>query len=143
MLRKWKLNDKWVVRDISFEVIALLIVEKQIMTFSWDFWFSNGWLQTNVIFEADWCIILIIRPPPLICWVSYGWPVGCVKEEETDISIAKPRIYKAAGSGIMKWYFQASVGYTCCLLFINQSSTNSLRSVPQVYQFIFLHTKNF
>ena len=26
---------------------------------------------------------------------------------------------------LIKWYFQVSVGHTCCLLFINQGSTNS------------------
>ena len=28
------------------------------MTFSWKLWFLIGGLQTDVMFEADWCIIL-------------------------------------------------------------------------------------
>ena len=106
------------------EVIALLIVEKSTKTFSWNFWFSNGWVQTDVIFEAEGCIILTINSPPPICWVSYRWPVG--------INIVKPCLRKVAGSGINERYFQASVAYTCCLLFINKDSTNSVHIVPQV-----------
>ena len=40
---------------------------------------------------------------------------------------------------LMKLYFQASVGYTCYLLFINQGAANSVRSVQQVCQFISIY----
>ena len=44
---------------------------------------------------------------------------------------------------LIKWYFQASVGHTCCLLIINQGLTNSVRSLPQVCHFILVYAKKF
>ena len=41
----------------------------------------------------------------------------------------------------MKLYFQALVGHTCSLLFINHGSANSLHSVLQICQFILVYAK--
>ena len=93
------------------EVIAQLIVEKSKITFSWNFWFSNGCFQADVIFEGDGCIILTTKPPLR----PYHWSVSCVRRGKNDINIAKSYIHKAADSGINEIFPSFSWTY---LLFI-------------------------
>ena len=130
------------------EVISGLIVEKVVMIFSA---VSGFWIvKTDVIFEADGCILLI---PPIL-EVSYGLSAGSIRREENVINIAKPCIHKV--QELVKCYFQLSsvedmLLKTCFLLFMKQGLTNSVYSVPQanlfqfgiiLCQFILVYTKN-
>ena len=113
---------RWVVKRLKFVSYCMINcgetgndIFPKILVFEW--------LQVDVIFEADGCIKLISPPPsstPPNCWVSYRWPVGCIKREENDMNIAKPSIHKAAVSGINEMIFP-SFSWTYLLFIIHQS----------------------
>ena len=104
------------------------------MTFSRNFWFLNGYRLTSYL-----KLMCVSNWSPPNCWVSYRWPVECIKREENDI--AKPSIHKAAVSGINEIF--PSFNSTFLLFFINQGLTNSVHSVPQLCQFILVYVKKF
>ena len=113
------LHDKWVVKTLKSWSYCMINCKETDMTFSRNFRFSNGLLQADVIFKADRCIISTPNlPSHHNCWVSYCWLVGCAKRKENKISIAKPCIYKAAGSGIHEMIFP-SAGWTYLLFIIH------------------------
>ena len=71
-------------------------------------------------------IILTTHPPVVECHIVGQRDVS--KERKMTQTLQNHAYIMQLVQGLMKWYFQASVGHTCCLLFINQSLTNSLRS---------------
>ena len=101
-------HDKWwVVKRLTCASYCMINCGETGNDISWNFWFSNGWFQADVIFKADKCIILTHNSPsPCNCWVSYSWPVGYGKrEEKNDTIIAKPSTHKATGSWINEMIF--------------------------------------
>ena len=105
MVKKWNLivilslKHNELLRGLSLEVIWWLNVEKLVMIFSV---ISGFWIVTGRHHIWSWWVYL--NDPPNF-WVSYHWPVGCVKREENVINITKPWTHKAAGSGINEMLF--------------------------------------
>ena len=121
-------------------------------------WLISGWCHIWSWWVDHTEPSSLLPPPPLPppsspnCWGSYHWRVGCAKRDENDISIAKPCIHPYVCmvlqclcqlvQELMKWYFQASAGHSCCLLFINQCSANIVTAVYHNYISLFLYPPN-
>ena len=110
-------NDKWVVKRLKFGSYCMTNCGETGTYILPEFldleWLISGWLHI-----LSWqVIILTSNPTYLNCWVSHCWPVGCTKRDQNDINIAKPCMYKMAGSGINEMIFP-SFSWTY-LLFIS------------------------
>ena len=119
MIKKWNFaviftaNDTWVVKRLN----AWLIVEKPVMTFS-AFWMVTGWRHI----WSWWVNYIDLSANPSLssnCWVSYCWPVGCIKREQNDINIARPSIHKTAISGRISEMIFSSFSWTYLLFIIH------------------------
>ena len=151
MLKKWNFaviliqDIRWVVKRLKFVSYCMINcgetgndIFPKILVFEW--------LQVDVIFEADGCIKLISPPPPpphpiVECHIAGQWDVS--KERKMTWTLQNHPYIRQLFQELMKWYFQASVGRTYCLLFINQGLTNSVHSVPELCQFILVYPQKF
>ena len=122
------------------EVIVWFIVEKLTMTFYRNFWFSNGWFQSDIIFETDRCNHIDPPPPNVVCHIVSQWDMS--REKKMSQTLQDNEYIRHLVQELMKWYFQSSVGHTFCLLFINQGLINKLHSASQACQFILVNAKN-
>ena len=100
----------------------------------------NGIFLEIVVFDwltSDWCHVwswLVYHIDPTL---NFFVILLEEKREENNIqAYIRQLVWE-----LIKWYFQALVGHTCCLLFINHGSADSLRSVLQVCQFILVYAK--
>ena len=81
-------------------------------------------------------------PHPIVeCHIAGQWDVS--KERKMTWTLQNHPYIRQLFQELMKWYFQASVGHTSCLLFMNQGLKNSVQSVPQLCQFIVMYAKKF
>ena len=110
------------------------------MTFYRNFWFSNGWFQSDVTFETDRCNHIDPPPPNVECHIISQWDMS--REKKMSQTLQNHAYIRHLVQELMKWYFQSSVGHTFCLLFINQGLINKLRSASQACQFILVNAKN-
>ena len=85
--------------------------------------------------EVDGCIKLI--PPQLLSVISL---VSGKKERKMILTLENHSYIRQLFQELMK-HFQASVGQTRWLFFINQGLPNSLHNVLQLSQFILVYAK--
>ena len=81
-----------------------------------------------------------IDPPIVECYIAGKWDVS--KERKMTLTLENHPYIRQLFQELMK-HFQASVGHTRWLFFINQGLTNSVHSVLQLCQFILVYAKKF
>ena len=114
---KWKMSSQ----EQNFNFIALFLLKKWASTFfhNFELWmvlfeitsFWNFPIISGFWMVTGWCLIWrwqVYHIDPPNCWVSYRWPLGCIKREENGINIAKSSLHKTAVSGV-NWNYDLVV----------------------------------
>ena len=148
MPRKWNcavmlnLNDKWVVKRLRFGSYCMINCAETSNDIFLKFPIFNGWFQADVILEAEGCIILNPNPNPPIaeCHIFGQWDV--LKETKMTWTLQNYAYMRKLFQELMKWYFQALVGHTCCLLSLTRAQQIVCKA-PKICQIIILHAKYF